>query len=249
MPPSEHAPGTVFETGTLERQTADGPEEVAYHIQILDAPFLPQVETLQASIVANIAEPELFAECSHERLRAVLTENGRVLGTCVGDELAGYIVAYFPGDDEENLGRDLGVPASEYARVVHLESGVVDPAYRGNFLALKMNRYALWTLQSLQMKHVCATAWPHNLFSVRVLFSTGMVIRFLKEKYNGKLRYIFHRNLHEPLFDAPTRCVTIPTSQRAAQEKILAHGLCGYALQEDGEGASIVYGRPAPLHL
>ena len=240
---------TILETGTLTRRRQVGDDNLPYTIRLLDPSYLTQILTLQSAVVQTIREPDLFAVLDREHLEGALDTSGRIVGACVGDDLAGYVMVFFPGERSGNLGHDLAIPSCEHVRVAHLESGVVHPDYRGNLLALRMNQHALRVTQSLNVKHLCATAWPNNVFSIRVLFSTGMVIRTMKEKYGGKLRYIFHRNLHEPLFPPPGDAVTIETNDLEGQYAAFANGLCGYALQEQGRRYSIVYGRPAPLHL
>ncbi len=238
-----------LEKGNLEHHADNKVQDREYCIRLLDESYLDQVEALQKEVIACISEPNLFAACSRERIMAALTTEGRIVGTCVGGELAGYVLIYFPGENPENLGNDLHLPAPELMSVAHLESGVVHPSYRGNNLALKMNRHAIYTVQKMKFKHVCATAWPFNQRSVPVLFSLGMVVRGLKEKYGGKLRYIFHRNLYEPLFHPAGEPLSIEIGSWDAQLQAMAEGKVGYASEERDGKRAILFSRKAPLHL
>ena len=133
---------TILETGTLTRRRQVGDDNLPYTIRLLDPSYLTQILTLQSAVVQTIREPDLFAVLDREHLEGALDTSGRIVGACVGDDLAGYVMVFFPGERSGNLGHDLAIPSCEHARVAHLESGVVHPDYRGNLLALRMNQHA-----------------------------------------------------------------------------------------------------------
>jgi hypothetical protein len=77
--------------------------------------------------------------------------------------------------------------------------------------------------------HICATVSPYNYPSLNSFFKSGNVsIVALKQKYNGKLRYIVYRNLKKDLSIKPnTNIKQINTAITEQQDKI-KRGYIGY---------------------
>lgn len=127
--------------------------------------------------------------------------------------LAGIMIIRFPGKDDDNLGRDAGIPPEEYDHVAHIESAAVLPEYRGYGLQGQMLRYAENILKSQSEKcisemtmvkgqplfraihYMFATVSPENPASWRTLELNGFHCLLEKEKYDGLLRRIYFKSL------------------------------------------------------
>ena len=128
-------------------------------------------------------------------------EKGFILGIVSGGSLIAFRNVYFPdmGDPELNLGIDLGLPENSLCKVANFQMVCVHPDFLGNSLALVMNRHAISILRRMEpYEHLCATVSPYNFWNIKILLDSGFVIKKLKKKYGGKLRYIVHQNLKNP---------------------------------------------------
>jgi ribosomal protein S18 acetylase RimI-like enzyme len=156
---------------------------------------------LQDFIVRHLQYSSLLERFSSEFMREHLGRKGFALGVFSQGALVGFRNVYFPGvqDPEWNLGRDIGLPGSQLTRVANLQMVCVHPDYRGNRLALKMNRIALRLLrQGGNHDHICATVSPLNIWNIAILLESGFHIRCVKPKYGGKMRYILYQRLKDP---------------------------------------------------
>lgn len=112
--------------------------------------------------------------------------------------LAGYFLLHCPlAGDKDNLGRDIGLQpgGDELGLVAHLELVLVHPLFHGQHLATTMGSLLLERARSLGRKYVCATVWPRNLASLRMLQHLGLRERCTKLKYGGLERAIMAREL------------------------------------------------------
>ena len=170
-------------------------------------------------------------------MKAHLSDKGFVVGLFSDEKLAAFRNVYYPeiGEHNWNLGMDIGLCNEELADVANLQMVCVHPDYRGNGLALKMNRISLRLLSEHgTYEHICATVSPYNFWNIRILLDSGFHIRSLKRKYGGKLRYIVYQRLRNPVvFDG---CTAIKSSLNDfyTQKKLLADGYCGLAVTSKG---------------
>ena len=207
--------------------------ERAYVITVLGKSDLPQIMALQAVIVRHLHCSSLLEPFSSEFMREHLGRRGFVLGVLSDGKLVGFRNVYFPvvDDAEWNLGRDIGLAEDQLDKVANLQMVCVHPEYRGNGLALKMNRLALSILRERNRHdHVCATVSPLNIWNLTILLASGFHIRCLKMKYGGKLRYIVYQRLKTPVrfHDAPV--VKVALNALDTQKQLLDAGYCAVDL-------------------
>lgn len=224
----------VLETGTLKVKTRDkNAQPQQYVMTLLGEEHLPQIMGLQGHIVQNLSHPDLFAHLPQELMKAHFGPGGFTLGVFVDDRLIAFRNVYFPNsrENEWNLGLDIGFAAEQSAKFANLQMVCVHPDFRGNALALKMNRRALALLQHKgTCEHVCATVSPYNVWNIRVLLNCGFRMRTLKMKYGGKLRYIVYQNLRTPLDFSDEEAVYARLDDLDAQKEIFHSGRYGVAL-------------------
>lgn len=114
------------------------------------------------------------------------------------EQIVACLIVDFPGDGEENLGRDIGLEKEQLGQVVHMDSAVVHPAHRGCGLQSKMIAFAE-TIICEQMRsaksYFLSTASPNNPASFKSLEKMGYVHVCTKEKYGGLVRRIYVKGL------------------------------------------------------
>jgi len=250
---------STLETGTIRRRRIPKVEtgepaktergevlSVPYTMRYLDESYLQQVLDLQAMIVQNLPSPDLLQPFPPDFMRQHVRNKGRIIGVLADNELIAFRALYFPDmdDHEWNLGFDIGLQDSELSKVANLQMVCVNPLYRGNQLGLKMNRHAIRFLkEDTDYIHLCATVHPRNHWNVRVLMKSGFVIRNLKEKYGGKLRYIVYQNLREPIKIISSGEVLVKHMDIDEQKKVLKRGFLGIDLVESLQGFQVVFAK------
>lgn len=217
-----------IESGILKVKEGVGRgKERAYSITALEKSDLPQVMALQDIIVQHLHCSSLLEPFSSEFMCEHLGKRGFVLGVFSGGDLVGFRNVYFPAahDSEWNLGRDIGLSGAQLEKVANLQMICVHPDYRGNGLALKMNRLALQILRERgSHDHICATVSPQNIWNLPVLLASGFHIRRLKLKYGGKLRFIAYKRLKTPVHFYDTPVAKVPLNALDTHKQLLDAG-------------------------
>ena len=243
----------VLETGWITKKHEGTPDrQVRYRMACLDKNHLPQVMDLQSLICQVLQRPDLLQPFSKDFMLQHMGYQGTVLGVFVQDRLVAFRNLYYPspGDRQWNLGFDIGLAKAKLAQVVNLQMVCVHPDFRGNQLALKMNRTALRLLHSRKTHpHVCATVSPFNIWNIPVLLSCGFSIVKLKRKYGGKIRYIVYQNLLKPLTFVLGGAQRVALDDLDTQRRLLAAGYFGVAVQtapsaggaKSGTGLELVF--------
>ncbi len=109
--------------------------------------------------------------------------------------LAGVFLAALPGNGEENLGRDIGLPEMELGKVAHMETIAILPEYRGNGLQYSMMKTAEEELRKQGYRYLMCTVHPENRYSKNNIINQGYQVVLTKEKYGGYLRDILLKKL------------------------------------------------------
>jgi|GEM_PF-91014 len=226
----------VLETGILTARSGIGggqPQE--YVIRRLDDSYLPRLMALQEVIVCHLHCSEVLEPFSSEFMKEHLGKRGFALGLFSGGKLVAFRNVYYPDERNAtwNLGIDIGLPESALNRVANLQMVCVHPDYRGNSLALKMNRIALRVLRDQGThEHICATVSPYNVWNIRILLNSGFHIRRLKHKYGGKLRYVVYQSLTGTMVFDDSTAVELALDDLESQKRLLGNGHCGVALKQ-----------------
>lgn len=234
----------VLENGHVRKHSGNHhPQPQAYILTRLGEEYLPQVMGLQSLILKNLRHPDLMAPISADFMREHFEERGFILGILVDRCLIAYRIVYFPRsqDKEFNMGFDMGLSETQRSKVANLQMVCVHPDYRGNSLALKLNRIALRLLSEQRIyRHVFATVSPFNVWNLRILIKNSFRIARLKNKYGGKLRYIVYQNLQNPLEFADEDACYARLDDLDGQKQLLQAGQYGVALaqRQDLAGAA-----------
>lgn len=119
-------------------------------------------------------------------------------------KLVGCFLVDVPGNTQENLGFDIGLDVAQRNRVVHMDSAVVHPCFRGQGLQGKMLAFAetiiweRWVKDSALTFYLISTVSPDNPASYKTLERSGYSHVCTKEKYGGLKRRIYCKPFLEP---------------------------------------------------
>jgi GNAT superfamily N-acetyltransferase len=229
----------LIETGFLDHSE--------YRMIFLKEDHLPRIMNLQ-TIIVNYMEYEdktrsMFNPSSAEFMRQHIDIKGKMIGIFVRDDLIAYHALYFPEIDEPDyqMGKDIGLPRSEMIGVVNFQDVLVHPSYRGRGLGLKMNRFMLQLANQSECRHIFSTVSPFNISSVKMFFRTGFVIRELKYKYGGKLRYIFYLDSEKRLPKSDPY-VSVVHRDIDEQQRLIRQGYSGIGTDMKDKTLHIIYG-------
>lgn len=146
----------------------------------------------------EMEEKEWFAADVPEYTRNVLKE-GRGIGYKAIEEesgdVAGVFMVMIPGESQDNLGYDLGMPVTDLQKSAHMESIAIISKYRGNHLQYRMMQEAERYLREQGFHYLMCTIHPDNTFSLNNALRQGYEIMMTKEKYGGYLRHILLKKI------------------------------------------------------
>lgn len=170
--------GGVFnEDGFIIRQAVPKDADMIYECMI--------------SVYNSLDDKSMFVCEDIEYVRRNITEHGfAVVAETDSGRTAGAFVFEYPGQELINLGRDIGLLESEFDKVVHMDTVVVLPEYRGHGLQERMLVFAENMINKDKYKYYMATAAPYNSPSVNTFIKCGYRIVKVTEKYGGLTRAI-----------------------------------------------------------
>ncbi|MBE0531153.1 MAG: hypothetical protein IH626_10010 [Rhodospirillales bacterium] len=168
---------------------------------------------------------------------------GRTLGLFAEDRLIAYGVLGLPGPADPNFADDLGLAATERARVAHIDGIGVRPEWRGNRLQRVLTAWRIREAVLAGRSLVITTVAPGNGASLRNILAEGLTIRALRQKYGG-WRYLMVRDLNTPVVPPPDGGRWIDAADVITQEHLLAAGSIGWKA-ESAEAGMRVWFAPA----
>ncbi|WP_214817456.1 hypothetical protein [Exiguobacterium sp. s59] len=209
-------------------------KDLSLHVHVLSLSDLPELLSLQETVIQALAEPEHYQSLSIEEFTKLLTDQ-----TLVGAIHEGRLIAFramlIPPIDDEHLGRDIGRPDASLERVLYQEVTNVHPDFRGYGLQTHLGKLLMAQCETDdRFDVVCATVAPFNIPSMKDKFTLGLRIGALKEKYGGKLRYIFYKELHRT-WQPTSEAMDVPMENQMKQVELLQTGWRGTGLMKHGE--------------
>ena len=148
-------------------------------------------------LVHSLLEDKTIFFCDDlNYVKTQISNTGFAVAACSNNgEIVGSFVCRFPGKDTSNLGKDIGMDEDKQLMVVHMESVVVLPEYRGHHLFLKMLLFAENYIDKNKYKYLMATVSPKNPASYLTFERAGYRLVITKEKYGGLLRNIYLKEI------------------------------------------------------
>lgn len=166
-------------------------EEKIYTLRPTRAEDAKEIHHMITEVYEQMERREFFVCDSLEDVRGMLSAETSGVAACDGQgRIVGALLLRYPGEGPENLGRDIGLKEEELPLVVHMETAVVLPGFRGQGLQKRMILYMEKALEGTGFRYLMATAAPENTASMKSFLSLGYRSVLTKEKYGGLLRCI-----------------------------------------------------------
>ncbi|MEC5423201.1 GNAT family N-acetyltransferase [Virgibacillus sp. C22-A2] len=223
---------TIITTGKL--QVSGQP----FDIRFLKVSDIPEILDLQQLVDKKMEVPAFLQPLSEKEYQNILSGNGFMIGVFVNEKMIAFRAMLIPEiDEDEHLGIDAGLSRNERGKMIYSEISNVHPDFRGNRLQTYMGELVMEHVDKERFHYAATTVAPLNIPSIKDKLVLGMEIIELKEKYNGKLRYILFRDFTEdrkPPNVAEQQTISMDNIEE--QVKLLNQGYKGVALQEkDGK--------------
>lgn len=228
----------ILNQGYVIKRKANTRQIEPYTMQYVNEDGLDQVMRLQNLVYEKLPNKDILYRDSKEDMLADLVSGGKIIGVFNSKEqLIAYRYISFPGNESRNLGHDIHLESSELTKVVHLETTLVDPEYRGNRLQSLTLEKVMEIIEPYQMEHVFCTVSPFNFFSLYNIMSSGLKIEALKQKYGtpGLWRFILHKDLKkESIIDSKSGH-SIQMNNIQDQRALIDRGFVGYHLEKESQ--------------
>lgn len=223
--------------------------EAIYKGYLRDTPFivkqlkendLQEILDLQQAVVDALPNKKTLEPLSEEEFLFILKGKGLMIGAFVEDKLVAFRALLIPKMEDEYLGEDIGLTEEERKRVLYQEITNVHPNYRGHGLQKKLADCIMKQIDTSEFHYILSTVMPYNIPSLKDKFYQGMRIAALKEKYGGKLRYIFVKRLldEKPLEE---KSVFLSMGDIEGQETLLHKGYVGVSLKQQDNDWFVEY--------
>ncbi len=229
---------TGFITNRLDAQL------YPYTMKLLNSDDILQVIELHNKVIDALPDPDLCWRFPVSYIERYLGDQGITVGVFVEKQLIGFRVLYFPGNQAENPGLDMGLDDSELDQVAHLPLSNVHPDFTGNSLQKNMTLQVINIAKETRpFRYLCSIVSPKNYASMTEKFEVGMVVGQLTIKYGTFLRYIFYEDMVKPLEVAKENAIFIPSIDTERQMELLKQGYYGFQLSEEQGKKGILFGK------
>ena len=156
-----------------------------------------------------------------------------MIGAYYNEQLIAFRAMLEPELDEEHLGKDAGLPKSEWPFVLYSEISNVDPDFQGNGLQVLLGELIMKEVDQQRFRYICTTVAPFNIASLKDKFAHGMQIVSLKVKYGNLLRYILMKDLTGQLKEHDSlECRYVLMADTAQQQQFLYDGWIGTGIEQ-----------------
>lgn len=150
------------------------------------------IHGLMEEVYNRLEDKSIYVCDDLDYVKEHISNQGFVVVACNKDEeIVGSFIVRYPYQDEDNLEKDIDLPNNKLDEVVHMESSVVLPEYRGNGLQSKLLLYAERLIDKTKYHYFMATVSPENPASYKNLEKNKYKLVLTKEKYGGLIRRIY----------------------------------------------------------
>ena len=205
-------------------------------IRRLTAKNLNEILLVQSKVIDALTTDSFLQPLSEEEFTTILNGKGFMIGAYYNDKLIAFRAMLEPELDDEHLGKDAGLPESEWPKVLYSEITNVDPKFRGNNLQVLLGKIILGEVDKTRFRYICTTVAPFNIASLKDKFAHGLEIVSLKMKYGNLLRYILLKDLSLVSTVASTvESRYIPMANTEEQQQLLENGWIGTAIENKND--------------
>lgn len=221
-----------------------------YQMLLIDERYLAELSAFQKTTWEKMADKTLYSPVDDDMIRAVLGEKGLTIALMVRGKLSGFVSFYFPGDAQDNLGRDAGLSEQELQHVVHWERCLIDPEFRGNNMQFRMGELLVPATRELNRnyRYMCATVSPSNYPSLHQLFEQQKMIAVaLKIKYGNLWRLVFFQDVINPVQTLHEGIVTVECTDLERQIELFHNGYCAIQVLHGHDGMQLLFAKAANI--
>jgi ribosomal protein S18 acetylase RimI-like enzyme len=231
----------LLNKGQVLKNKHENMELEEYKMELLGKDRLREVIELQQHVYDKLPNKDVLYMDSYYEMLEDMDAGAKIIG--VQNE-KNRIIAYryiaFPGKTKRNLGYDINLFEEEMNKVVHLETTVVDPNYRGNNLQSLTLEAAKKIVLADGYEHFLCTVSPHNFYSLYNIMKSGLMIKALKKKYgsaeagdDGLWRFILHSDIKKQSILNPVDLVISKWANLDKQKELIDQGYIGSELCKD----------------
>ncbi|QUW22038.1 GNAT family N-acetyltransferase [Sporosarcina sp. Marseille-Q4063] len=211
-------------------------------IRHLSVKNLNEILLLQSKVIDALTTDSFLQPLSKEEFFTILNGKGKMIGAYLNDKLIAFRAMLEPELDDEHLGKDAGLPESEWAQVLYSEITNVDPEFRGNNLQVLLGEIILDEVDKIRYRYICTTVAPFNIASLKDKFAHGLQIVSLKKKYGNMLRYILMKDLSlDTTVTTPLESRYIPMANTEEQQQLLGNGWIGTHIEKRNDNWYVRY--------
>ncbi|MEW9052196.1 MAG: GNAT family N-acetyltransferase [Neobacillus sp.] len=209
-----------------------------YKVRHLSLDDKREILRVQEEVAAQLTDKDSLATLSEEEFEYILSGKGLMLGVFAANQLIAFRALLVPAIDDEHLGWDIGLSEDELAKVIYQEISCVLPEFRGNGLQKILAVLIMEELsnQDHPYRYICCTVAPFNIPSLKDKFAQGMHIATVKEKYGGRLRYIFVLDLEENVEYENRPTIQVDMEDIETQKLKFSQGLRCIDMEEKEDG-------------
>lgn len=205
----------------------------SFSVQFLTVDDLPLIMKLQKKVENALSSSTILEPLSKEEFTVILSGDRLMIGVFVDEKMIAFRALLEPEIDTEHLGIDAGLSEKDLPKVIYQEISTIDPDFQGNGLQNYMGKIVMKIIDNKHFRYVCATVAPFNIPSLKDKLKLGLEIVALKEKYGGKLRYIFMKDLAASKSERVYKAESfVKMSEIEEQQKLIAAGFRGTAIKE-----------------
>ncbi|ATD55614.1 GNAT family N-acetyltransferase [Clostridium chauvoei] len=162
----------------------------------LNISYIDKIMELQNIILNGLEDKTLYAPTEKEEFIEYFKKGAKILGYITDENILVAMGVYIEkGYDDGNYGYDIELEGEELLKVGQIESTVVREEFRGNRLQRIICQLFENVARENNIKILCATAAPHNKFSVDTFEKLGYEVSRDKIKYGGYRRYVLVKNI------------------------------------------------------
>ena len=211
-------------------------------IRHLTVKNLNKIFLLQSNVIDALTTESFLQPLSEEEFTTILNGKGFMIGAYYNDKLIAFRAMLEPELDDEHLGKDAGLPESEWPLVLYSEITNVNPKFRGNNLQVLLGEIILGEVDKTRFRYICTTVAPFNIASLKDKFAHGLEIVSLKMKYGNLLRYILLRDLTQVSTELYTlESQYILMADTGKQQQLLENGWIGTYIEKRNDDWFVRY--------
>lgn len=231
--------GSLSVTEMIKYIPLNGEAQNAY-LRYLTITDLPDILKLQTIVYEALEDKNRLETLEEKEFQSILEGEPLMVGVFCEEKLISFRAFLNPDDDSEGLGRDIGLTEKDYTEIIYSEISNVHPDYRGNHLQTKMGNFIMEQLDPSVFRYILATVAPGNIPSMKDKFALGMSIYQVKEKYGGKLRYIYCNDLQlDKLISSEQKEINM--NDIHTQAKLIEEGYIGTGMKKSGNEWMVIF--------